>query len=116
MAHVNGDEMFSFLLANTSGRSDDNEREFQQTHNFAMNQSHEEDMNFTFISTLRATGATTAIVTTDNFSLSTATEPFLNVKLRFGNVSKELLSKVRFYIICILKIVYMKPGLIFFIF
>jgi hypothetical protein len=94
---VNGDIMFSFLYTNNADKLADNDRTHQNSGSLT-NRLHMEfheddtqqiqDMNFTLISTLRATGATTSM------SSEVTTERFKEFRLSNSNVSLAI-SKVR---------------------
>lgn len=91
------------LLSNNANKLADNELA-QQRNDTVTNQLHMaiseddiqqiQDMNFTLISTLRATGATTSSMSSENVSVTT--ERFKDFRLGndFGNVSLAI-SKVR---------------------
>jgi hypothetical protein len=99
---VNGDSMFSFLYTNNADKLADNDRTHQSSGSLT-NRLHMEfyeddtqqiqDMNFTLISTLRATGATTSM---SSENVSVTTERFKEFRLGndLGNVSLAI-SKVR---------------------
>lgn len=93
--------MYSFLFANNPRKLVDNDRWLQRSdtapkrHNFSLYEDDTQavrDMNFTLISTLRATGATT----TSSENLTASTERFMDVKSTqdIGNISLAV-SKVR---------------------
>lgn len=104
-SYVNGDDiMYSFPPANNLRSLADHDRSSQRNDNDTVTKPHSialsedddqpiQNMNFTLVSTLRATGATT---TNDNFSSPTSTEHFMDVRLSQDNGNVTIaLSKVR---------------------
>ena len=99
---VNGEIMYSFLNTNNVNKLTDNDRTLQSNNTvtnrlnmdfFEDDVQKIQDMNFTLISTLRATGATTSL-SAENISMTT--ERFKDFRLgdEFGNLSLAI-SKVR---------------------
>lgn len=93
--------MYSVLYTNNSRKLVDNERGLQrndtvtnrQTAFYEDDEQPINDMNFTLFSTLQATGATTAAMSSDNISISTENYKDFRINKDIGNVSRAL-SKV----------------------
>lgn len=103
-SHVNGDIVaYSFRLPNNPNKLADNDRSSQRNdtvtkrHFIKLYEGDCRDMNLTLVSTLRATGATTATATSEDYSVSA--EHYMEVKLSqdIGNVTLAV-SKVKCHV------------------
>ena len=95
---VHGDIMYSSLHTNNANKLADNDRTLQSNNTITMDFLGDDapqiqDMNFTLISTLRATGATTS-VSAENISMTTESYKDFRLDSDFGNLSLAI-SKVR---------------------
>lgn len=103
-SYVNGDIVaYSFRLPNNPNKLADNDRSLQRNDTVTkrrfikLYEDNVRDMNLTLVSTLRATGATTATATSEDYSVSA--EHYMEVKLSqdIGNVTLAV-SKVRCHV------------------